>query len=54
MSDKFSLINKVMHVSVRMSLVIAACFLVRLNRLQNFTMCGGSYAYTKNIFGYSR
>lgn len=53
MSDKVSLINKVMHVSVEMSLAISA-LLVRLNILQNFTMHGDSYAHTKNIFGCSR
>lgn len=51
---KVSLINKVMRVSVGLSLAIAAFLLVRLNMLQNFTMRGDSYAYTKNIFGYSR
>lgn len=54
MSDKFSLINKVMHVSFEMSLAIAAFLLVRLNRLQSFKMSGDSYAYPKNIFVNSR
>lgn len=54
MSDKVSLINKVLNVSVEISLAIAAFLLVKLNMLQNFTVRGDSYAYTKNVFGCSR
>lgn len=54
MNGKVSLINKIMHVSVEMSLVIVTFLLVRLNTLQNFTARGDSYAYTRNIFGSGR